>query len=246
MLVNTWMGRRLTRLAQFVKVENDADAVQLLTDCMANGLEVQLEYADSGWRTVVPYGWHSSQAGNLLVMCYKNGSEVRSYRLDRVQQLYVDSTLFGTEPQPVIDLRLDGLLDNQPKFEDFQIPDLPNVDQILALSEGEDGEPAPFDEGLETLEEFRYEPAPMVDDLEGVGAEDADELGVNSVDDSADLDVDDEAVDGDEVDEDEDVLDEDEQGADDDAEQGDEGLDDAGEQGVGEPGDGQDVPPLRS
>ena len=237
------VGPRLTRRAEFVKVETTDDAVQLLTDCMANGMEVQLEYLNSGWRTVTPYGWSSSSAGNLLVMCYKNGTEVRSYRLDRVLQLYVDSALYGEDPEPMVDLQLDELVDTSThsEFEDFQIPPLPNVDQILTMSEQEEGTMEPFDDGLATLEDYVNTPAPLpldapVDgnDLDEDNFEDVDVDENVDVDEGADVDESvDQGVDVDEsIDVDQDVDVDDEQGLEvnDDAQQGDQGFDDAGEQ----------------
>jgi len=169
-------GSRLTRRERFanvLKVENDENVVQLLTDCMANALPIQMEYADTGWRTVTPYGWHASQSGNLLVMCYKDGMNIRSYRLDRIVQLYVDESLFINDV-PVIDLELKQMLEEDTNIEahadpdDFNIPDLPDEDKLLELSETEEGDvEGPYDDALDTLDNYDNVPdftAPPADE----------------------------------------------------------------------------------
>ena len=142
--------RRLRRAGDFREVQPGDDTVQLLTDCMANGMEVQLEYLNSGWRTVVPYGWYGSKKGDLLVMCLKEGTAVRSYRMDRITQVNVDSSLF---PDAREDLMGDYDL---PQFEEFEVPEIPEADlnELLLLSENEEGTPTPYDEALEAFDEF--------------------------------------------------------------------------------------------
>jgi len=154
------VGARLTRrerVASMVKVESDTDLVQLLTDCMANAEPVQIEYVDTGWRTVIPYGWYVSKDGNLLVYCYKNGMDIRSYRLDRITQLYVDEAMLGGAPEA--DLGLAEMIDYRATMEDYQMPALPNLDKVLQLSETEQGDAAgPFEDGLDALDDALTEP----------------------------------------------------------------------------------------
>ena len=170
--------KRLTRrdsiVAEFSQVKGDDAAVQLLTDSMANSFEVQIEYEGSGWRTVTPYGWNTSAAGDLLVMCYKAGMEIRSYRLDRVQQLYVNSALLD----PSIEVDESEVVNPS----SFVIPQIPDVDELLALSESEQGSPEPFAEAVDELE--LYNQTGLVGDEhvvndENVGDENVDDENVD-------------------------------------------------------------------
>src|SRR3712207_8097746 len=49
---------------------------------------VQIDYDGSGWRNIKPYGWNTSkqnsngEGGNVLLMCYQDSGEVRSYRFE--------------------------------------------------------------------------------------------------------------------------------------------------------------------
>ena len=169
-----------TVTAGFTKVSGDDAAVQLITDSMANSLNIQLEYEGSGWRTVLPYGWNTSAAGDLLVMCYKDGMEIRSYRLDRVIQLYVDDVL----------LDADAIIE-QSEYEpsQFVIPQLPDIDAVLELSESERGDAEPFADAVEQLE--NYDQTGVVEQSDGERP--ADE-GADAPDDKSD-DKSDESVD---------------------------------------------------
>ena len=164
------VGARLTRrqrVASLVKVEDDVDLIQLLTDCMANASPVQLEYIDTGWRTVVPYGWYVSKDGNLLVYCYKNGMDIRSYRFDRITQLYVDESMLNGAPEA--DLGLAEMLDYRATMEDYQMPALPNLDEVLQLSETEQGEEeSPFEDGIDALNNALTEPPAISDTPIGI------------------------------------------------------------------------------
>ena len=136
----------MKRLAELKQVKlNDDSAIQYITDSMANNLLIQIEYEGSGWRTVQPYSFTTSQDNNLLVMCYKADGSIRSYRFDRIEQLFVDSVLMETHVEDVKEN------ENKADLKDFEIPYLPEYDEILEMSENEQGEP--FQDGLDALEQ---------------------------------------------------------------------------------------------
>jgi hypothetical protein len=80
-------------------------------------------------------------------MCYKQDGSVRSYRWDRIIQMFVDDSLInpdtGSEMQEITNDK------NNP--EDYIIPYLPETEDILELSESEEGEDEPFNDAVETL-----------------------------------------------------------------------------------------------
>jgi hypothetical protein len=139
--------------AEWTPIDPQAgDAVQVVTDAMAAGTQIQIEYQGSGWRLIQPYGWNTSKAGNILLMCYKDTGEVRSYRLDRINQILVDDTLLANQPVDSVDGNgMYEVRDYKVKPEDYEIPPLPNMDEILEQSENEQGQELPFDEGLKYL-----------------------------------------------------------------------------------------------
>ena len=127
-----------------VDIKND-DILQILTDAMAYNATVQINYRGSGWRTIQPYGWNSSSAGNVLLMCHKNTGEIRSYRIDKIHDLLIEDSLLDDMP---------GDRPHEPTvtFQDFQMPTLPNLDQIIEETEAEEGnEELPYDEALKML-----------------------------------------------------------------------------------------------
>lgn len=128
---------------------NGPDVVQIITDAMAAATQIQIEYQGSGWRLILPYGWNTSKDGNILLMCYKDTGEIRSYRLDRVLQVLVDDTLLN-QPSSSDNGMLE-VTDYNASPEDFEIPLLPNIDEILEESENEVGQKLPYDEGLDYL-----------------------------------------------------------------------------------------------
>lgn len=140
-------------MAEWTPVDpNSEDVVQIVTDAMAAGTQIQIEYEGSGWRLIQPYGWNTSKDGNILLMCYKDTGEVRSYRLDRVQQVLIDDSMLANEPAS--SLSPDNIYqveDYKANPEDFEIPSLPNQDEVLQLSESEPGREAPYDKGLQYL-----------------------------------------------------------------------------------------------
>lgn len=140
-------------MAEWTPVDpNSEDVVQIITDAMAAGTQIQIEYEGSGWRLIQPYGWNSSQEGNILLMCYKDTGEVRSYRLDRVLQVLVDDTMLANEPTQMLSPdNMYQVEDYKANPSDFEIPLLPNQDEVLQLSENEPGMEAPYDKGIQYL-----------------------------------------------------------------------------------------------
>jgi hypothetical protein len=127
------------------------DLVQIITDAMAAQTQIQVEYEGSGWRLILPYGWNTSKDGNVLLMCYKDTGEVRSYRLDRILQVLIDSSMQQIEQQnDVTDTGLE-VRDYNSTPSDFEVPLLPNIDEILQESENEPGRELPYDQGLNYL-----------------------------------------------------------------------------------------------
>ena len=130
---------RLKKHAEWASiVPTTADGIQVLTNAMASGSDIQLNYKGSGWRDVLPYGWNSSKEGNILLMCYKDTGEIRSYRLDRINELWVHDVILNSEEE-------------NSNFEDFEIPELEDMEDIIKNTELEEGQENPFDDALDTL-----------------------------------------------------------------------------------------------
>ena len=153
------MGKPSRLRKRIIKAEwqsvdtGSSDLVQIITDNMAAGTQIQVEYEGSGWRLIQPYGWNTSKQGNVLLMCYKDTGEIRSYRLDRILQVLVDSNASTnipvdtiTDPGSMYEVK-----DYNANPDDFQIPELPNMDEILDISEKEQGQELPYDVGIDYL-----------------------------------------------------------------------------------------------
>lgn len=140
--------KRLMRIAEWVDVDvNDPGLVQQITDIMAGGGQIQIQYKGE-WKLISPYGWNSSQEGNVLLMCYKDTGEVRSYRLDRIEAVQVDSAQVDQNAidNPVSDM------DSQTTDSEFDVPET-DEDSIEVQHEQE----LPFDEHIDILEEETVE-----------------------------------------------------------------------------------------
>jgi len=137
--------------------------IQVLTDAMSYGATVQINYKNNGWRTILPYGWNSSKDGNILLMCYKDTGEIRSYRMDKIYDLLIDDNLLAEMP---------GDRPEEPsmQFNDFKIPALPNIDEIIDETESEDEKELPYDTGLQALTDNEvvenYTPVDTINDAE--------------------------------------------------------------------------------
>lgn len=131
------------------------DIVNIITDAMTYQSVIKINYKDSGWRNILPYGWYTSKDNNVLLYCYKENSAIRSYRLDRIINLMIDD-------------KLDTDINKQEEENDpidFEILDLPeNNDEILEISENEPGTEGPFNESLDILENDNNDSNDVLDD----------------------------------------------------------------------------------
>ena len=118
------------------------DIINIITDAMSQQSVIKVNYAGSGWRNILPYGWYTSKDNNVLLYCYKENSAIRSYRVDKIINLMIDDSL---------DTDFNNKEENE--MEDFEILELPeNNEEIIEISENEKGAETPFDESLEILE----------------------------------------------------------------------------------------------
>lgn len=140
----------------------DPNTIQELTDAMTYGYAVQINYKGSGWRTIQPYGWNTSKDGNILLMCYKDSGEVRSYRMDRIEDIYIDqdSTFSITNnPEMNSDNDIENLLNmqNEDQFvyetydDDDDYPDdMPLIPETYSTNYNEQGI---YDDELQMLQD---------------------------------------------------------------------------------------------
>ena len=152
------------------------EAVSLITDSMANGLTIDIDYTGSGMRNnILPYGWSTSKAGDLLIMCYKSTGEIRSYRYDRINQLFIEDDLIQAyESPPETEQQEEETTPN-----DYIIPPLPNIDEILQLSENETPD-EPYAEAVDTLENTDTN----IESIDNINVEDIDNAeGIDDVED---------------------------------------------------------------
>lgn len=147
------------------------EAVSLITDSMANGLTIDIDYIGSGMRNnILPYGWSTSKAGDLLIMCYKSTGEIRSYRYDRINQLFIEDDLIQAyESPPETEQQEEETIPN-----DYIIPPLPNIDEILQLSENEMPD-EPYAEAVDTLENTDTN-IESIDDINAEGIDDVEDI----------------------------------------------------------------------
>ena len=150
----------MKRIAELKKVDIDDNTIQYITDSMANNLPIQIQYEGSGWRTIQPYSFTTSQDNNILVMCYKQDGSIRSYRLDRMEQLFVEDALISADTGA--EFTEDGG-SNHSNPSDYEIPYLPEYDDILEMSEAEESEP--FNDALDDIESAdNFVPNPIDED----------------------------------------------------------------------------------
>lgn len=173
---------RRTLVAQWKPIDiknNSAAALQAITNAMTYNNSIQINYRNSGWRTILPYGWNSSKAGNILLMCYKDTGEIRSYRIDRIYDLLINDTMNNHYPG-----------ESTMTFNDFQIPTLPNLDEIIKETEAEIDEELPYDTALQVLKTNKipdnYKPNTTLND----GENDNDEENIEENNDTNDIDED--------------------------------------------------------
>ena len=122
------INRKMTKHAEWVRMNlQDPNLMQYITDCMNYGYAMQIDYENSGWRTIYPYGFNTSKDGNVLIMCYKDSGEVRSYRFDKIFVMYIDyndNSFVNNEEQQYEDQNAEEQLifeDQNNELEDFPI-----------------------------------------------------------------------------------------------------------------------------
>lgn len=150
LVVRIFEAKRRTRrkliFAEWVSGDiNDANLVQQITDMMATGGQMQIEY-NGEWKTIEPYGWNSSQEGNVLLMCYKDTGEVRSYRLDRMTNVQFDSDVMDLSQYGLVDENESG----EPAVEEIDGVEVPVLEEDVNTVDNV--EEAPFDEAIDALE----------------------------------------------------------------------------------------------
>jgi hypothetical protein len=57
-IITSRLKRKKTAAWQSIDVSSP-DLVQIVTDAMAMGTQIQIEYQGSGWRLIQPYGWNT-------------------------------------------------------------------------------------------------------------------------------------------------------------------------------------------
>lgn len=135
----------------------DPNLMQYITDSMIYGLPMQINYENSGWRTIYPYGFNTSQNGDVSIMCYKDSGEVRSYRIDRIYDMYIDFDGFemNNNDQMNEDLNVEYMEDmfNQ---QNEEISDFPIIEDDDINNE-ENNEVGIYEDVIPLFEENNYE-----------------------------------------------------------------------------------------
>jgi hypothetical protein len=154
---------RLRKIAEWSEINmSDPDLFQKITDAITYGYPVQINYEGSGWRNIQPYGWNTSkqksdgEGGNVLLMCYKDTGELRSYRLDKIQDLYIDydnQVSTTNNPQMADDEQTQIYEDIMNDQKDIDMPTLPEDNNEKAKP------PGVYDDELSIL---RNEPEQVV------------------------------------------------------------------------------------
>jgi hypothetical protein len=91
-------------------------------------------------------------------MCYKATGDIRSYRFDRLLQLFVEDSLLEAYNEQ------DKEIPSTDEPNDYVIPPLPNIDEILEISENEAAD-EPYDEAVDILENPDLD---IEDDMNGI------------------------------------------------------------------------------
>lgn len=163
---------RTSRLKRVVFAEweqvNSMDYIEELTDAMTYNFPVQINYQGSGWRTIQPYGWNTSKDGNINLMCYKETGEVRSYSINKIEDVYIDkdsNIAITNNPEMNSDNDLDSLLNiqnndtiiyNETFDNDSQYPDdMPMLPEMN--TETYSDQPGVYDEELALLSQDNIE-----------------------------------------------------------------------------------------
>lgn len=149
-LIRKYSRLRKRVFAEWQRVDPaDPNVYEYLTDAMTNNYSVQIDYDGSGWRNIKPYGWNTSkqnsngEGGNVLLMCYKDSGEVRSYRFDRINDIYIDydsQMAIDNNPQMIEDEQTqiyENIVDNESENidESYDIPLMPQ-DNVETSNDG--------------------------------------------------------------------------------------------------------------
>lgn len=70
----------------------DPNLMNILNDAMINQIPIELNYEGSGTRDVIPYAFTQTKDGNILLNVYKDTGEIRRYRFDRINNIWIDNT----------------------------------------------------------------------------------------------------------------------------------------------------------
>ena len=70
----------------------DPNLMNILNDAMINQIPIELNYESSGTRDVIPYAFTQTKDGNILLNVYKDTGEIRRYRFDRINNIWIDNT----------------------------------------------------------------------------------------------------------------------------------------------------------
>ena len=70
----------------------DPNLMNILNDAMINQIPIELIYEGSGTRDVIPYAFTQTKDGNILLNVYKDTGEIRRYRFDRINNIWIDNT----------------------------------------------------------------------------------------------------------------------------------------------------------
>lgn len=139
--------KRLMRYAEMVDVDMaDPNLVQNITNVMASGGQIEIFY-NNEWKTIFPYGWNTSKVGNILIMCYKDTGEVRSYRLDRTQSVRIDGSSLEGEGATMDQFNVPD--SEVPELEEFDAPP-DSVDEQFQ-SQTQMQQDLPFDGAIDVL-----------------------------------------------------------------------------------------------
>ena len=69
----------------------DPNLMNILNDAMINQIPIELNYEGSGTRDVIPYAFTQTKDGNILLNVYKDTGEIRRYRFDRINNIWIDN-----------------------------------------------------------------------------------------------------------------------------------------------------------
>ena len=70
----------------------DPNLMNIVNDAMINQIPIELNYEGSGTRDVIPYAFTQTKDGNILLNVYKDTGEIRRYRFDRINNIWIDNT----------------------------------------------------------------------------------------------------------------------------------------------------------